>query len=274
VRRFRLRHQGTDIELVPGTFVIGRSSSCNLALDDALVSRRHAQFVIEPEAIFVEDLGSRNGILVNGVKADGRVPVKNLDRVTIGGSELILIELVDRAMTQTLAGTTMRDLGGGRDTMQLPAMNAAGQIAAREDEATAASVLLIGLADKALAMSRFDEAERVLVRILDPMLEKARAGTLSLDRLALGTNYALRLAEGTKRQSWIDWIFDVHAAAGKMISAPHIDRLHEVVRKIRYSSGTALRRYLETMRAREAELPPSDKFLLQRVAGIERVISA
>lgn len=275
MRRFRLRHQGTDIELTPGTFVVGRSSTCNLALDDALVSRRHAQFVIEPDAISVEDLGSRNGILVNGLKAEGRVTLKNLDRVTVGGSELILVELLDRnQMSATLAGTTMRDLSGGRDTMQLPALGATGSAPGRDDEGTAASMLLVGLADKALALSRYDEAERVLVRVLDPMLEKARAGGLTAAKLEEGTKYALRLAEGTRRQSWIDWIFDVHGAAGATISAPHIDRLHEVVRKIRYSSGTALRRYLETMRAKEAELPPGDRFLLQRIAGIERVISA
>jgi len=274
VRRFRLRHQGTDIELMPGTFVVGRSSSCNLALDDALVSRRHAQFTIETDNVQVEDLGSRNGISVNGVKADGRVPVRNLDRVTVGGSDLILIELVDRtAMSATLSGATMRELSGAmRETMQLPAMGASG--GPRGDEVTGASVMLIGLADKALALGRYDEAERVLSRILEPMLQRAATGLLPAARLEEGTKYALRLAEGTKRQSWIDWIFDLHTAAGAMIGASSIDRLHDVVRKIRYTSGAALRRYLERMRSKEAELSPGDRFLLQRIEGIQRVISA
>lgn len=273
MRRFRLRHQGTDIELTPGTFVVGRSSQCNLALDDALVSRRHAQFTIEPDAAWVEDLGSRNGILVNGVKADGRVSIKNLDRVTVGGSELILLELLDRAhMSATLAGSTVRDLSGGRDTMQLPALGPLGT--PRDDEGTAASMLLVGIADKALALSRFDEAERVLARVLEPMLDKAKAGPLPAGKLEEGTKYALRLAEGTRRQSWVDWVFEIHTATRAMISAQNIDRLHEIVRKIRYSNGSALRRYLEAMRTKEAELNPSDRFLLQRVAGLERVISA
>lgn len=67
MRRFRLRHQGSDIELTPGMFVVGRSSQCNLSLDDALVSRRHAQFTVDAESVHVEDLGSRNGININGV---------------------------------------------------------------------------------------------------------------------------------------------------------------------------------------------------------------
>lgn len=258
---------------MPGTFVVGRSSSCNLALDDALVSRRHAQFTIDAETVQVEDLGSRNGISVNGVKAEGRVPVRNLDRVTVGGSELIVLEIVDRTgMSATLSGATMRELGGMRETMQLPAMGASGGV--RGDEVTGASVMLIGLADKALALGRYDEAERVLSRILEPMIERAATGLLPAVRLEEGTKYALRLAEGTKRQSWIDWIFDLHTAAGAMIAAGSIDRLHEVVRKIRYTSGAALRRYLERMKKKEAELSPGDRFLLQRIEGIQRVISA
>lgn len=245
-----------------------------MSLDDALVSRRHAQFTVESDAVHVEDLGSRNGINVNGVKAEGKVLLRNLDRVTVGGSELVLLEILDRAaMSATLAGSTLRDLGGMRDTMQLPALSNAPR-EPREDEGTAASVLLTGLADKALALQRYDEAERVLSRILDPLLERARAGNLPPARLEEGTKYALRLAEGTKRQSWIDWVFDVHTATGTMISAQNIDRLHEIVRKIRYTSGAALRRYLERMRAREAELSAGDRFLLQRIEGIERVISA
>jgi predicted component of type VI protein secretion system len=274
VRRFRLRHQGSDIELTPGTFVVGRSSQCNLSLDDALVSRRHAQFTVDAETVHVEDLGSRNGININGIKAEGKVLLRNLDRVTVGGSDVVLLEILDRpAMSATLAGTTLRDAGGMRETMQLPAIPA-GLAPPRDDEGTAAAVLLTGLADKALALGRFDEAERVLTRILEPMVEKARAGTLSPARLEDATKYALRLAEGTRRQSWIDWVFDVHGAAGVMISAPNIDRLHEIVRKVRYTSGTALRRYLERMRSRETELTAGDRFLLQRIEGIERVISA
>lgn len=270
VRRFRLRYQGSDIELQPGEFVVGRSSTCNLALDDALVSRRHAQFTVEPESVHVEDLGSRNGINVNGTRAEGRVLLRNLDRVTVGGCELVLLEIVDRAaMSATLAGTTMREISGMRDTMQLPAMTGG-----RADEATAASVMLLGLADKALALHRYDEAERVLARVLEPLMDRARSGTLTVARLEEGTKYALRLAEGTKRQAWIDWVFDIHTATGAMISGPHIDRLHDLVRKVKYSSGAALRRYLEKMRAKDAELTPGDRFLLQRIEGIERVISA
>ena len=40
VPRFRLRYQGSDLELpLTGAFVVGRSSACSLALDDGRLSR-------------------------------------------------------------------------------------------------------------------------------------------------------------------------------------------------------------------------------------------
>ena len=40
--------------------------ACNLALADGLVSRKHAILHVGPDTVVVEDLGSRNGVAVNG----------------------------------------------------------------------------------------------------------------------------------------------------------------------------------------------------------------
>ena len=64
--RFRLRYMNHDLELNEGEFVVGRNASCQLSLDDPLVSRRHATFIVHADAVTVEDLGSRNGVSVNG----------------------------------------------------------------------------------------------------------------------------------------------------------------------------------------------------------------
>ena len=57
--RFRLRYQATNLELRPGEeFAIGRSSACNLAVSDGLVSRKHALLLVEPESVVLQDLGA------------------------------------------------------------------------------------------------------------------------------------------------------------------------------------------------------------------------
>ena len=83
-----LRYKQHDIELSEGKFVIGRAASCQLSLDDPLVSRHHAQLTVEAELITVEDLGSRNGVKVNGELISGRYAVQDKDQIVIGGQEL------------------------------------------------------------------------------------------------------------------------------------------------------------------------------------------
>jgi serine phosphatase RsbU (regulator of sigma subunit) len=53
---------------------IGRSSTCEVHIADASVSRRHAEIVRRDDRFFIHDLGSRNGTRVNGTEV--RVPVE------------------------------------------------------------------------------------------------------------------------------------------------------------------------------------------------------
>src|SRR3982751_5063150 len=89
--RFRLRYQQHDLELNEGTFAVGRNASCQLSLDDPLVSRRHAIFEVGPHGVTVQDLGSRNGVIVNGHRIDSRVTIQVGDRILIGSQELTLL---------------------------------------------------------------------------------------------------------------------------------------------------------------------------------------
>ena len=69
--RFWLEYQGHTLELRSGAVVVGRSSSCHIVLDDGLVSRRHAQFVVTAKTAVIEDFGSVNGVYVNGERITG-----------------------------------------------------------------------------------------------------------------------------------------------------------------------------------------------------------
>ena len=48
--------------------VVGRDPTCDISYDDGLLSRRHAEFIAAPTAVTVRDLGSRNGVFVNGTR--------------------------------------------------------------------------------------------------------------------------------------------------------------------------------------------------------------
>jgi len=68
-------------------FVIGRSRECDLVLDDPNVSRRHAELRRENGGWAVHDLGSTNGIKLNGRRSRGG-RLSPGDEITLGVSRL------------------------------------------------------------------------------------------------------------------------------------------------------------------------------------------
>jgi hypothetical protein len=64
----------------PETLLIGRSDACDVRLEDATVSRRHARLVFRDGAWIVQDLGSKNGTLLNG-RLVGRARLRPGDRI-------------------------------------------------------------------------------------------------------------------------------------------------------------------------------------------------
>jgi hypothetical protein len=68
--------------------VLGRSRECDITLDDANVSRRHAELVRENGAFWIVDLGSTNGVEVNG-KRVRRSRLEHDDKIVLGQTELL-----------------------------------------------------------------------------------------------------------------------------------------------------------------------------------------
>lgn len=76
--------QGERLPLPRSRSRIGRDADAEVCLVSASVSRNHALILATPEGTFLEDLGSRNGTLLNGTRIEGRVLIKPNDRITIG----------------------------------------------------------------------------------------------------------------------------------------------------------------------------------------------
>jgi len=77
--------------LLIGTMVVGRDPACDVSDADPLLSRRHAEFVAGARGVTVRDLGSRNGILVNGIKV-GEGTLHPGDTIQIGHLLLRYVE--------------------------------------------------------------------------------------------------------------------------------------------------------------------------------------
>jgi pSer/pThr/pTyr-binding forkhead associated (FHA) protein len=89
------------------TVVIGRSSRCDVFLDETSVSRRHAVLHVHADRIEIEDLGSQNGTRLLTVERDGgaietargnEVRLAAHQRTPLGEDKLVLIGTAQLAL--------------------------------------------------------------------------------------------------------------------------------------------------------------------------------
>jgi len=82
-----------ELDLPLGATIVGRGPDCHVTLDDPLVSRRHARILVGSDRTVVEDLGSRNGILVNGRGVREPTPLRDGDRLVVGTQQMVFYEV-------------------------------------------------------------------------------------------------------------------------------------------------------------------------------------
>jgi pSer/pThr/pTyr-binding forkhead associated (FHA) protein len=68
--------------------VLGRSRDCDIRVEDPNVSRHHAEVRQEGATYWIVDLGSTNGLEVNGRRVK-RAKLEDSDRVIMGSTELV-----------------------------------------------------------------------------------------------------------------------------------------------------------------------------------------
>jgi hypothetical protein len=211
----------------------------------------------------VRDLGSVNGVYVNSRRINDSLAVREGDRIQIGQHEFKLRTVVresvpvgDRLTAETLHGSSTES--------------------EESDEQTHAGDVfdLLGpVADKVLALGRGDEAERILSGVLQTVLRESLGGkpldSSMTDRAAM---YAIRIAEATGRPLWLDYVIELFNAINRLPPAREVDRLYDVVRKARGMNLTAFRAYVAKFQANASMLGPSERFVLQRLEGLERVL--
>lgn len=80
--------QAGTVLWLPPTCIVGRVEGCDLVLDDASVSRRHARFFEQDGRTWVEDLGSTNGVMLGQEELSEARPLLEGDLLTIGTVEV------------------------------------------------------------------------------------------------------------------------------------------------------------------------------------------
>ena len=81
--------EGRRALVPPAGGTIGRSRDCDIVLADSGVSRRHAAIRPLDDGWVLEDLGSTNGVLLNGREVRGEERLTPGDRVALGSTEIV-----------------------------------------------------------------------------------------------------------------------------------------------------------------------------------------
>jgi pSer/pThr/pTyr-binding forkhead associated (FHA) protein len=268
-RSFALRFGAREIKLKSRITTAGRSSAADIPLVGELVSRRHATFCLTDNGVDVSDHGSRNGVFVNGDRITGPTALRSGDIITIGDDSLTLIELEEPGERR---GETITDMRPVRveQTPRLPSFSDDDvSIATRRADAFQ---LLGGVVDKALALGRGEEAEHLIGTHLVAALADASTGRgVPAEIARTAARYALKLAAATNKSNWLDFAVRLYRALAQPMPLPIVDELYTLVGRVRGLDRALLRDYLDSLRLISDSLSPTERFVLQRLEGLERM---
>jgi diguanylate cyclase (GGDEF)-like protein len=103
---------GKMYKLTAPEMVIGRSSDCQIQLEDDGVSRRHAKVSLSPDGVIrLIDMASTNGTWFDGARIDSH-PLRDGDKVQIGNSTILKFSYqddLDEAFQRQLYESATRD---------------------------------------------------------------------------------------------------------------------------------------------------------------------
>jgi hypothetical protein len=87
--RALLLAEGRRHVIPPGGALVGRSRECDIVLADANVSRRHAEVLPAAAGTWtIADLGSTNGVVLNGRRIQGAAQLQAGDRIALGTAQI------------------------------------------------------------------------------------------------------------------------------------------------------------------------------------------
>jgi hypothetical protein len=297
-----------EIDLAEGTFVIGRSPSCNLTLEDPLVSRRHVQIEIDEDGATLGDLGSRNGTLVNGEPVFENHRLTHQDRIRIGSHEMLFIEekrFPSRPLRRTGALMTCPSCrvpfpSGASNcphcgvpiipdhvcpSCRQPVHGQEGEFCINcgakldRDDSTIpvelggsssgwTSQLVNEVIEKALAAGRHQQAASLLQGKIEDYERKCRRGVADIGRLVDISSYNLELAKALGDPQRASWVVEQWTTAAVAMPGPTAAALIALTREVA-ELREVVAAYLETLEAK-SDISEADEPVIEQLRELVR----
>ena len=281
--RFRLRFLLQEFDLRGSEVILGRSPECHITIEDPLVSRQHAQILIQNDVAKIQDLGSRNGVIVNGKTLKGSRVLKDGDRIRLGAQELVFhFAKSTKRETKTTGFMTMCNACGTPFPERSPQCPHCGAAKQQDDTISGLVVeprrswtfqLLGEVIERALDSGRAPEAERMLRRAAREVDERLAAGE-RLDRTQVDsiTGFAVDLAILQGSAEWVYWALNVHRHQAIFPANGLIERLEEIDYRKLPEAREYVDEFSEWVRNETQKLrPPPKEDLIDRLSQLTKV---
>ncbi len=218
-------HGAQTLELYEGDAVTaGRSSKCAIVLDDDLASRQHCRVVLMGGRVYVDDLDSRNGVLVNGLEIRGRHELHHGDQITVGRSFITLLR--QGREPRTLAPS------GSYDTVDEARHPPVEEVADQVTEAGELVEILAGSARRALSEGELMVAERTTLNLFGLLRRAARGRRVRADEVDVADSLALELASRTDDPSWLGRVLELAVATERTVGLTNGARFVELAESL------------------------------------------
>ena len=103
---------GQLFNLPCGNTVVGRAANAEIRIVDDGVSRHHARLRLETDQLWLDDLESRNGTFVNGIKIDKPTVLADGDKIQVGRTTVLRFAYhddLDESFHENLMSSALRD---------------------------------------------------------------------------------------------------------------------------------------------------------------------
>lgn len=262
-RRYSVMFNGQEITLREGTAVIGRSPSCQIVLDDMLVSRKHARLLVSDVSLIIEDLSSTNGVYVNDRLVMTPTVLAHGDRVLVGPAELSVLARILPAGRSGEGAQQDEALSGFRtledESRRMPTTTR------RDAFSTVGRV-----ADRMLALGRAEVATQLIGGHLKEVLKSARSGTrVAPDLRDATTHYAFQLGALAQDPTWVNLAVELNLLEKRPLRAEAIDQLSKLVRTPGLVERELLFYYQEMLRANLHRMSPGELDRVRRILDLE-----
>ena len=240
-----------------GALTVGRAETCDIVLDDPLVSRQHARIYVHASDVYVEDLGSANGVYVNGLRSCGPHRLCDGDRVLFATREISVFALSGNEERTTPAPEPARiDSRVATDVRP---------DAASTDRADPLAIA-VTVTDQLLARDNVAEAENELEQQVLKALERGRSGRIVQGSVCDSAGVSvLTLAEVTGKSKWVDYAIDLHSFGRRVMSDPLIDQLERALLVVSGFELRGLSSYVGLLQDSQARAQRNEMRRLERL---------